>query len=101
MEGRAVLGKNKELSTIVKKQKKSLIAESLLLRIQPLDFISNKVLRVHDITMTADFLFLLKAALPSIYRPLKQLFPRAYFHKTSNPALCRQKNFVCSLKLSH
>ena len=99
MEGRAALSKNKELSAIIKK--KSLIAESLLLLIQPLDFTSNKILRVHNITMTADFLSLLEAALPSIYRFLKQLFPHAYFHKTSNPVLCRQNNFVCSLKLSH
>ena len=100
MEERAAQSKNKELSAIVKK-KESLIAESLLLLIQPLDFISNKILRVHDIAMTADFLSLLEAALPSIYRLLKLLFLLANFHKTSNPALCRQKKFVCCLKLSH
>ena len=46
-----------------------------------LDFISYKILPLHNITMTTDFLFLLKTAILFI--------------------LCRQKQFVYNLKISH
>ena len=53
------------------------------------------------LTIALNSLFLLRATLPSIYRLLKQLFPHAYFHKTSNPVLCRQTEFVYNLKIVH
>ena len=77
MEGKAALSKNKELSAIVKK--KSLIAESLLLLIQPLDFISNKILRVHNITMTADFSILARGRSPFHLSALEAAFSACVF----------------------
>ena len=67
---------------------------SLLLLIQPLDFIFCKVLPVLNIMMTLNSLFSPKAALlPSALE--------ATFIKTSNPAFCWQKQFRYSLKVVH
>ena len=46
---------------------------TLMLLIQPLDFIFYKILPVLNIMMTVDFLFLFKAAVLSIYLLLKPL----------------------------
>ena len=51
-----------------------LCASSLLLLIQPLDFMLYKILPVLNILMTVNSLFLLKAALFSIYLLLKSLY---------------------------
>ena len=70
-----------------------ILISSLLLLIQPWDFIFNKTLLLLNIMMTVNSLFLPKAALFH----LSAL--QATFIKTSNPALCRQKEFVYRLKM--
>ena len=69
----------------------------LVLLIQPLDFILCKIPPVLNILMTLDFLILPKD------RSLFHLsaLEAATFIETSNPALCRQKEFVYSLKIVH
>ena len=74
----------------------SRLIPSLLLLIQPLDFIFYKILPALNIMMTADFPILAQGRSPFSLSALE-----ATFIKTSNPALCRQKEFVYSLKIVH
>ena len=68
---------------------------SLLLLIQPLDFIFHKILPVRNIMMTVDILFLFKAALFSIYLLLKPLSSKLVTPPSA------EKKFVYSLKIVH
>ena len=72
------------------------LTPSLLLLIQLLDFIFYKILPALNIMMTADFFILAQVRSPFHLSALE-----ATFIKISNPALCRQKDFVYSLKIVH
>ena len=67
---------------------------SRLLMIQPLDFIFYKILPALNIIMTADFLFLPKAAHLFIYLPLKPLSS-----KLLTPSSGDKKNSCTALRL--
>ena len=69
------------------------LIHSLLLLIHPLDFIIYKILPVHNIMMTADFLFLPKAAHLSIY-----LLSKPLLSKLLTPPSADKKN-SCTVQL--
>ena len=64
-----------------------------MLLVQPLDLIFCKILTVLIILMTIDSLFLLKQGLSRFHLSAF----KAIYIKTSNPAHCRQKEFMYSV----
>ena len=74
---------------------------SLLLLIQPFDFIFYKILPALNIMMTADFLFLPKAAHLFIYLLLKSLSSKLPNPPSADKRICLQLKDCTQMTLSH